>query len=164
MKSKSTKAKTETKLKAPAIEATIEPAAKTAESKKTTENPSLDRALEAARAALDKKADNLKLLELGDRSSFTDYFLLCNGSSNRQIQAIADAIESELKETGARPLSIEGVQEGRWVLMDYGDVVVHIFLDALRDYYNIESLWADAKRVKIPAEFYGPGASSQLLN
>lgn len=154
MKSKTSKAKTET--------VTTKPRHDDASPEM---NESLARALSAARAALDKKAENLRLLELGERSSFTDYFLLCNGSSNRQIQAIADSIEEALKKTGTRPLSIEGVQEGRWVLMDYGDVVVHIFLDALRDYYNIESLWSDAKRIQIPAEYYGPGATSaQMMN
>jgi ribosome-associated protein len=122
-------------------------------------DPSARKALACARAAIDKKAENLKVLDLTDLSGFTDYFVICSGTSDRQVQAIADAVEGALESAGHETLSVEGYGEGRWVLMDFGDVVVHVFLDALREYYNLESLWADAPRVKIPSEFYGPAAS-----
>ena len=125
----------------------------------TEEEASRLKALECARAAIDKKAENLKVLDLTELSGFTDYFVICSGMSDRQVQAIADSIETEMTKAGHEIVSAEGIQDGRWVLMDYGDVVVHIFLDALREYYDLENLWSDAPRVKIPSEFYGPAAS-----
>ena len=125
----------------------------------STGDPSRDKALECARAAIDKKAENLKILELTQLSGFTDYFVICSGMSDRQVQAIADSVESAMVTQDHEALSIEGYGDGRWVLMDFGDVVVHIFLDALREYYDLENLWADAPRVKVPSEFYGPSAS-----
>jgi ribosome-associated protein len=122
-------------------------------------NESKARALECARAAIDKKAENLKLLDLSRVSGFTDYFVVCSGMSDRQVQSIADSVEKHLRSQGAKPRAFEGYGDGRWVLMDYGDVVVHIFQDALREYYDIEGLWADAPRIAIPSEFYGPAAS-----
>jgi ribosome-associated protein len=122
-------------------------------------DPSKDKALECARAAIDKKAENLKVLDLTHLSSFTDYFLICSGMSDRQVQAIADSIESAMSAQDRELISIEGYSEGRWVLMDFGDVVIHIFLDALREYYDLENLWAEAPRVKVPSECYGPAAS-----
>jgi ribosome-associated protein len=124
-----------------------------------SQDPSKDKALECARAAIDKKAENLKVLDLTDLSGFTDYFIICSGMSDRQVQAIADSVESTMANQGHDLVSAEGYGEGRWVLMDFGDVVVHVFLDALREYYDLENLWGDAPRVKIPSEFYGPAAS-----
>ncbi|MBL7713814.1 MAG: ribosome silencing factor [Bdellovibrionales bacterium] len=138
---------------------TSETETKTSSKKTTSEDPSQNRALECARAAIDKRAENLKILDLTELSGFTDYFVLCNGSSDRQVKSISDAIDHAMTQAGAELVSIEGYSEGRWVLMDYGDVVIHIFLDALREYYALERLWADAPTVKIPADFYGPGAS-----
>lgn len=123
------------------------------------EDPSRRTALECARAALDKKAENLKLLDLTELSSFTEYFVICSGTSDRQVQAIADAVASTMKKEGIECLSQDGYGEGRWVVMDFGMVVVHVFLDALREYYDLENLWAEAPRVKIPSEFYGQAAS-----
>jgi ribosome-associated protein len=122
-------------------------------------DPSRDKALECARAAIDKKAENLKVLDLTNLSSFTDYFLICSGMSDRQVMAIAVSIEAAMSAQDRELISIEGYSEGRWVLMDFGDVVIHIFLDALREYYDLENLWAEAPRVKVPSEFYGPSAS-----
>jgi ribosome-associated protein len=119
----------------------------------------LAKALTCARAAIDKKAENVKLLDLSELSGFTDYFLVCSGTSDRQVQAIGEAVSNAMDVQGVQLLSAEGFQDGRWVLMDFGDVIVHIFLDALRDYYDLENLWKDAPKVKIPAEFYGQGAS-----
>jgi len=124
-----------------------------------SDNPSLHQALLCARAALDKKAENIKVLDLSQVSSFCDYFVICSGMSDRQVQAITNSIESELLRHGLDLLSSEGYNEGRWVLMDFGSVVVHVFLDALREYYDLESLWATATKVKLPSEFFSPAAS-----
>lgn len=121
--------------------------------------PTLARALECTRAAIEKKAENVRVLDLTELSSFTDYFVICSGMSDRQVQAIADSVQSTLKALGHRIVASEGYAEGRWVLLDFGDVVVHVFLDALREYYDIENLWNEAPRVKVPSEFYGTGAS-----
>ena len=123
---------------------------------------SCQKALACARAAIDKKAENVKILNLTDISGFTDYFVICSGMSDRQVQAVADSVKKTMNTRESELLSAEGYSDGRWVLMDFGDVVVHIFLDALREYYDLENLWADAPRVQIPAEYFGPGAS--LLN
>jgi len=100
-------------------------------------------------AAIEKKAQDPVLLELKGIASFTDFFLLCSGKSDRQVQAIAQAIEEALKKKGNRPLGIEGVEEGKWALLDYGDVVVHIFLEPVRKFYDLEGLWIDAPRIEI---------------
>ena len=115
---------------------------------------SLAKAFLSVQAAANKKADTIKILDLKDMSSFTDYFVICSGSSDRQVQAIADSIAIELKEDGFAPVSVEGYREGRWVIVDFGDIVVHVFLDALREYYDIEHLWFEAKKVPIPQELY----------
>ena len=132
----------------------------TTETTKITElDPSRAKALACARAAIDKKAENLKILELTEISGFTDYFVICSGVSDRQVKAIADSVGGAMDSAGHDLLSAEGYGDGRWVLMDFGDIVVHVFLDALREYYDLENLWADAPRVKIPSEYYGPAAS-----
>ncbi|MBC7387459.1 MAG: ribosome silencing factor [Cryobacterium sp.] len=119
----------------------------------------LAKALLSARAAIDKKAENVKLLDLSEISGFTDYFLICSGTSDRQVQAIGEAVSSALEVDGYELLSAEGLQDGRWVLMDFGDVIIHVFLDALREYYDLENLWKEAPQVRIPDEFYGQGVS-----
>lgn len=118
-----------------------------------------EKALKIAQAAINKKAENVKILELKNKSGFTDYFVICSGTSTPQVQAIADASEHSMKTEGRTALSVEGYGDGRWVLLDFGDIVVHVFLDALRDYYDLETLWASAPHIKIPSEFYGPAAS-----
>ena len=115
---------------------------------------SLAKAFLSVQAAANKKAETIKVLDLRNLSSFTDYFMVCSGQSDRQVQAIADSVTIELKEEGFNPISVEGYKDGRWVVIDYGDVVIHVFHDALRDYYDIEQLWFDAKRVQIPQELY----------
>jgi ribosome-associated protein len=116
-------------------------------------------ALNLARAALEKNAENVKVLDLSHVSSYADTFVICSGRSTRQVQAIADHLATTLRAEGVRPISLEGYGEGRWVLLDFGHIVVHVFLDELRDYYDLESLWSDAKRVPVPAQLLGPGAS-----
>jgi ribosome-associated protein len=117
------------------------------------------KALSCARAAIDKKAENVKIMDLSGVSGFTDYFVICSGMSDRQVQAIANSVENAMDSAGYNLLCSEGYADGRWVLLDFGDVVIHVFLDALREYYDLENLWGDAPRVPVPSEFYGPAAS-----
>lgn len=101
----------------------------------------------AVAAMLDKKAIDLKVLELAAVTDFTDYFVLAAGSSPRQAVAIAEAVEERLRPEGVRPLSIEGLPQGEWVLLDYGDFLVHVFTEERRRYYALERLWSDAPDV-----------------
>lgn len=101
-----------------------------------------------AKAVLGKKAFDLVMIDVRGLSSVTDIFLICTGKSNRQVTAIAEHIKIELKKSNIRPLSVEGVKEGHWVVMDYGHVIIHVFYEPIRVFYDIEGLWADAKRIK----------------
>ena len=101
-------------------------------------------ALQCVNAALERKAEDLVILSVKDISSFADYFVICSGNSARQIESLAEHIGHRLKETGVLPLGIEGEGSGSWILMDYGDVVIHIFYRPVREFYDIEGLWADA--------------------
>jgi ribosome-associated protein len=109
---------------------------------------SLDVAMRAVNASLEKKALEPVLLDVRDLASYTDYILIVSGRSDRQVDAIAQGIVEALKER-LRPLSREGTRDGQWTLLDFGDVVVHVFYHAMRDYYDLESLWSDAPRVKL---------------
>lgn len=109
--------------------------------------PTATRVREAVAAAEDRKAIDLRVLQLSKVSDFTDYFILCGGTSERQVQAIADSIEERLREEGVRPLHVEGYNRGQWVLLDYGDLVVHVFDGQTRGFYALERLWADAPDV-----------------
>ena len=82
-------------------------------------------------------------------SSIADYLLICSGTSDKQVQAIANSIEDGLKKNGTRPLSTEGIRDGRWALIDYGDVIAHIFLEPVREFYNLEGLWSEAPRIEV---------------
>ncbi|MEW6729745.1 MAG: ribosome silencing factor [Acidobacteriota bacterium] len=106
----------------------------------------------AIRAASDKKATNIVLLDLQEIASFTDYFVICSGTSNRQVQAITDEIRERLNSLGASVAHIEGYQTAEWVLIDYGDFIVHIFTETARQFYDLERLWRDAGRVEIRDE------------
>src|SRR5207247_1185526 len=101
---------------------------------------------EAIEAALDKRAQDAVVIELRDICSFTDYFLICTGTSTRHNQTIADTIEETLKKQGVRPLHIEGHTEGEWILLDYVDFVIHIFSARAREFYDLERLWRAGKR------------------
>ena len=105
--------------------------------------------LQCVNAALERKAEDLVILKVKDLSSFADYFVICGGSSDRQIQGLADHIGQELKKEGIFPLGIEGERSGSWILMDYGDVILHIFYKPVRGFYDIEGLWSDAPRMTI---------------
>jgi len=109
------------------------------------------RVREAVSAADDRKAVDLKVLHLQKVSDFTDYFLICSGTSERQVQAIADGVEERLRAKRLRPLHVEGYNRAQWVLLDYGDLVVHVFQEEPRRHYALERLWSDAPDVT--AEF-----------
>lgn len=115
----------------------------------TTSTEGLDGALRALTLALDKKALEPILLDVRQLCSFCNYQLVVSGRSDRQVEAIADAIELGLKADGLRPLGAEGARAGQWALLDYGDFVVHVFLHAAREHYDLEGLWSDAPRVPI---------------
>jgi ribosome-associated protein len=106
--------------------------------------------LEAARAAAEKKAVDIVALDLRQVASFTDYFVICSGNNARHVQAIADSVEETLKKSGRRPIHIEGYSAGEWILLDYGDFVVHVFGNQARRFYDLERLWRDAERVALP--------------
>jgi ribosome-associated protein len=101
-------------------------------------------------AVLGKKAGNPVLLDVGHLTSVADAFLICHGTSTRQVSAIADHVKRDLKKQGIKPLSVDGLKEGQWVLMDYGHVVIHIFFESTRRFYNLEDLWSDARRIQTP--------------
>lgn len=106
---------------------------------------------EIAQAAWEKKALGLKVLDMRPLQLYTDFLVICSGNTERQVLAIADAIEQTLKEGGRRPLGFEGRRAGRWVVMDYGDVVVHVFVEPERDVYGLESMWNDVSALDIEA-------------
>ena len=100
------------------------------------------------KSALGKKARNPVLLDVGHLTSLADAFLICHGTSNRQVSAIAEHIQRDLKKQGIKALSVDGLKEGHWVLMDYGHVVIHVFFESTRSFYNLEGLWSDARRIQ----------------
>jgi ribosome-associated protein len=102
----------------------------------------------ALKAVGSKKASDVTILDISEIASFANYFLICTGDSSRQIQAIADEVEAKLKENGYRPNHIEGYRNAEWVLLDYIDLVVHIFSKSARAFYDLERLWRDAKKVE----------------
>ncbi len=101
----------------------------------------------AVETSLAKKAEDICVLDLRELSSFTDFFLVMNGTSSRQNAAVAEAVAAALKPAGLRPLSIEGRESGEWILLDYGSLVVHVFSRNARDHYSLEKLWGDAPRL-----------------
>ena len=103
------------------------------------------------KALLGRKALDVVMMDVGGLTSLADAFIICSGRSNRQVTAIAEHIRTELKKEGITPLSIEGLKEGHWVLMDYGSIVIHVFYDPVRSFYDLEGLWADAPRISTPA-------------
>lgn len=101
-------------------------------------------------AAADKKAEDMIVLDLRKSSAFTDFFVICTGGNLRQVQAIADGVQEALRHKGIRPALVEGYERGQWVLLDFFDFIVHIFAPATREYYGLERLWGDAKKVELP--------------
>lgn len=113
--------------------------------------PGFDVAQKCAALALDKKAEGVLILDVSKLTSFADLFVICSAPSERQVQAIARYVDDEMRAMGNRPLGLEGMDEGHWVLTDYNDVIFHVFLDSARHYYDLEGFWADAPRLALPA-------------
>lgn len=108
--------------------------------------------LAAIRAAESKKATEILVLDLREVTTFADFFVICTGNSSRQVQTIAEEIDVELRKTGYGAASLEGYENGAWVLSDYGDMVVHVFSPEARTFYDLERLWRHATTVEIPKE------------
>jgi len=112
-------------------------------------DPSLIQSLDLyVKAALGKKAFGLVVLDVRQLTSIADAFIICSGRSNRQVAAIAENIQVSLKQKGIQPSSVEGKKEGHWVLLDYGHVIIHIFYEPVRDFYDLEGLWIDAEKIQ----------------
>jgi len=104
------------------------------------------------RAVLGKKMIGLVALDVRNLTSIADAFIICSGRSNRQVAAIGEHIKQKLKEQGIKPLSVEGLKEGRWALLDYGHIIIHIFYEPVRSFYDLDGLWSDARKVQ--TDFY----------
>ena len=132
----------------------------------TTEVPAVldDRVLETLHAASEKKALDPVVLDLREVATFTDYFVITSGTNERQVQAIADEIFERLKKAGTLAARIEGRQTAEWILLDYGDFVVHVFDEKARRFYDLERLWREAKRLQLPPELTTGGESSLRSN
>jgi ribosome-associated protein len=111
---------------------------------------SWDKALLLTRAALEKKACDLVVLDVHEQTSIADYFIVCSGRSDRQVQSIAQGLEDDAAEAGVKPFAVEGAQRGHWVLMDFSDVIVHVFYQPVRKFYDLDGLWGHAPRAKLP--------------
>jgi ribosome-associated protein len=149
--------RTTTKARAQAEQAQPEQSAPDAGAAAATLTPEIVMALHAAS---DKKALAPVVLDLRGIGGFTDYFLITSGTNQRQVQAIADAIAESLKKAGTRAARIEGYKTAEWVLLDYGDFIVHVFDDKARRFYDLERLWRDAALVELPPELRGDVSSS----
>ena len=103
----------------------------------------------AARAGFEKKAEDVRILDVRGLASYTDFLVLMSAASDRQVNAVADAVDDELRKTGHRPIGTEGQSAGNWILIDAGDVVVHVFHSEARTFYDLDSLWSDAPRVAV---------------
>lgn len=121
---------------------------------------SLDRTLDLyINAVMGKKALDLVVLDVRDLTSFSDIFIICSGRSNRQVSAIAEYVQVNLKKHDIKPLSVEGKKEGHWVLLDYGHVIIHVFYEPVRAFYDLEGLWIDAKRIEAKRFLTDPAIS-----
>jgi ribosome-associated protein len=117
----------------------------------TTANPYTEKSLDVfVKAALKRKAQDLVVLDISRLTSIADAFIICSGRSNRQVAAIAEFIHTELKKQGIKPASIEGMQTGHWVVLDYGNVIIHVFYQPVREFYDLEGLWVDAESLFTP--------------
>jgi len=119
----------------------------------------------AAQAASDKLADNIVAFDVSEQLVITDAFVLCSAPSDRQVKSIVDEIEDKLRDAGAKPIRREGERDGRWVLIDYGDVVVHVQHEEERVYYSLERIWRDCPEIALPESVTsgrgGPGSSAE---
>ncbi len=110
---------------------------------------SKEKSLLCVNAALTKKARDLVLLDVRKISSFADYFIICSAQSSKHVQGVASFIEDSLAKEDIYPLGIEGFTQGRWILMDYSEVIIHVFYQPVREFYDLEGLWSDAKRIAV---------------
>jgi ribosome-associated protein len=114
---------------------------------------SWEKALLLTRSALEKKACDLVVLDVREHTSIADYFILCSGRSDRQVQSIAQGLAEDCVEEGIKPFAVEGTQRGHWVLMDFSDVIVHIFYEPVRLFYDLDGLWGHAPKAKLPEAY-----------
>ena len=114
----------------------------------------------ALTAAAEKKAIDTVVLDLREIASFTDYFIIASGANERQVQAISDEVVDTLKKSGTPVTRVEGYKTAEWILLDYGDFVMHIFGDKARKFYDLERLWRESRRVVLPPEFANEGPGS----
>jgi ribosome-associated protein len=115
-----------------------------------SEISSWDKTLLLTRFALDKKACDLVVLDVRGETSIADYFILCSGRSDRQVQSIVQGIEENAGREGIRPYAVEGAQRGHWALIDFSDVIVHVFYEPVREFYDLDGLWGHAPRARLP--------------
>ena len=117
----------------------------------------------AVRNALDRKAYDLVLLDIHEISSLADFFVICTARSDTQAQAIAESVRMSLAGVGIRPITVEGFSTGQWILMDYGDVTVHIFQEDVRNFYDLERLWARGEVVTLPEPYRSQAEDLRLV-
>ncbi|HEY7555302.1 MAG TPA: ribosome silencing factor [Candidatus Binatia bacterium] len=117
------------------------------------EKNSWDKTLALVAAALEKKASDLSVLCVKEMTSIADYFIICSGRSDRQVQSIAQGVEETSRTLGIKPFAVEGAGRGHWVLMDFSDVIVHIFYGPVREFYDLDGLWGDAPRAELPEPY-----------
>jgi ribosome-associated protein len=131
--------------------------------KEGTRLKSKELALKAATSALEKKAVDLLVLEVVGLTVIADYFLICSGENTTQVKAIAEFIEQEFSKKGIRPLGVEGLDYSHWVLIDYGDLIVHIFERETREYYGLDKLWMDAKTIEFHEDKSNMGGKDKRI-
>jgi ribosome-associated protein len=119
-----------------------------------------ERIITAVQAAAEKKAIDIVVLDLREIASFTDYFVITSGTNERQVQAISDEVYETLKKAGTTAARVEGYKTAEWILLDYGDFIVHVFEQKSRSFYDLERLWRESTRVALPAEITGEGPGS----
>jgi ribosome-associated protein len=123
-----------------------------ARKKKEKGTESRQRALLCVNAALENKSKDLLVLNVSEISAFADYFIICSGTSDRQVRAIADSIQGSLKKAGIMPLGVEGDAAAQWILLDFDDVIIHVFIESARAFYDLERLWSEAPQMAVPDE------------
>ena len=119
-----------------------------------------ERIITAVRSAAEKKAIDIVVLDLREIASFTDYFVITSGTNERQVQAISDEVYETLKKAGSPAARVEGYKTAEWILLDYGDFIVHVFNEKSRKFYDLERLWRESTRVALPPDVTGEGSGS----
>jgi ribosome-associated protein len=125
---------------------------------------SWEKTLLLTRLALEKKAYDLVVLNVRELTSIADYFILCSGRSDRQVQSIAQGLGENAADEGVKPFAVEGAQRGHWVLMDFSDVIVHVFYEPVREFYDLDGLWGHAPRATLPEAYAKLVGEFQLGN